>query len=327
MMLHQLVQRFSTLTRTNRIPWSTKVAALQHFKQAFGHLNVPQSFQFGGEWPEHFQHVHLGSIVNRLRAAKREKLLTPEQEAELASMGFDMMVRISWSDKILALNTFREIFGHVNVPIAFEIPQEDARWPSKIHGMKLGNVVKSLRFRHSSLSKQRRDALDAIGFVWSSWESSWHKRFQALSTYRSIHGDLHVPSYFVVPENDELWPKDFWGMKLHVVVQNMRYRSHRLTFEQINALNEIGFVWDNVDHSFETRANAWKLYESKHGTKDVPYEFVVPSGASWPKAMWELPLGRVVRTIVDKPSRLSLDQLAYLYHLKLLARGHIDVIG
>ncbi|ETV69983.1 hypothetical protein H257_14353 [Aphanomyces astaci] len=319
-------------TAPKRLSWDTTLAALKAFSEQHGHVQVPQAFVVDADhsnvWPAETKGVKLGRIVNRLRIAWKKNALTEAQQMDLTALGFDRGVRMTWNDKLAALKRYRDLHGHTNVPTSFEVPTNDPQWPAPFAGLALGSAVKGLRFHQAALPTSRRRALDELGFVWSAWDQSWQKRVLALKTYRDLYGNLDVSPDFNVPVDDNRWPREVWGMKLHDAVRNIRSRSHRLNFEQLDELESLGFLWDKVGQTFACRADAWKVYRTVYKSKDVPAEFVVPTNHKvWPIRMWGLPLGRVVHSIRSKPSRLTLQQLAYLHNLGLLPKDLINVIG
>lgn len=44
----------------------------------------------------------------------------------------------------------------------------------------------------------------------------------AFETYKRIHGDLLVQAKYVVPVNDDAWPRETWGIKLGTYTQLVR---------------------------------------------------------------------------------------------------------
>ncbi|RLO10972.1 hypothetical protein DYB28_012318, partial [Aphanomyces astaci] len=224
-------------TAPKRLSWDTTLAALKAFSEQHGHVQVPQAFvvdsDHGNVWPAETKGVKLGRIVNRLRIAWKKNALTEAQQTDLTALGFDRGVRMTWNDKLAALKRYRDLHGHTNVPTSFEVPTNDPQWPAPFAGLALGSAVKGLRFHQAALPTSRRRALDELGFVWSAWDQSWQKRVLALKTYRDLYGNLNVSPDFIVPVDDNRWPREVWGMKLHDAVRNIRSRSHRLNFEQL----------------------------------------------------------------------------------------------
>jgi hypothetical protein len=88
-------------------------------------------------------------------------------------MGFDFSDRKSrydWESIRLALNTFKDIHGHMNVPRKYDLPRDDPRWPEQTWGIKLGNVGSVIRIR--GCYKSHHDELREMGFV---FERKWVK--------------------------------------------------------------------------------------------------------------------------------------------------------
>jgi hypothetical protein len=61
----------------------------------------------------------------------------------------------------------------------------------------------------------------------------------ALNTHKGLHGDLMVPTTFVVPLDDVAWPEPLWGMKLGILVRNIR--KNRCYMKYRPELEEMGF--------------------------------------------------------------------------------------
>ncbi|OQR84165.1 hypothetical protein ACHHYP_13794 [Achlya hypogyna] len=302
--------------RPQRKVWATTVLALERFKELHGNLQVPQAFKIepGANWPEDTWDLALGRVVNNLRTQWKQNVLSSTQKHDLERLGFPFTGRttIPWPTKLLALKTFRALHGHVNVPIAFVATGCD--WPPVLQGLKLGKIVNSLRNQLDTLPTPQKQELDALGFVWSSWERTWAAKILALETYAKIHGDLLVPRSFVVPTDDGAWPEDTWGLKLGLAVNNIRGRPERLSLGQVEALAALDFPWDASDVPFATRIRAWTIYEALHDSSTVPEDFVVPrDDPAWPPDLWNVPLGRLLRATLARPERLTVDELLELH--------------
>jgi hypothetical protein len=85
---------------------------------------------------------------------------TPQEE-----IGFDFEARMTtheWATIRLALLTFKNLNGHLQVPSLFKVPEGDPRWPEQARGMKLGYVVSHIRLKGSY--SQHHEELRAMGF-------------------------------------------------------------------------------------------------------------------------------------------------------------------
>lgn len=67
----------------------------------------------------------------------------------------------------------------------------------------------------------------------------WERVRLALLHYKQLYGDTVVPTLYGIPEDDNHWPEDLWGMKLGTVVKEIRskgqYKDHK------EELVEMGF--------------------------------------------------------------------------------------
>jgi hypothetical protein len=62
-------------------------------------------------------------------------------------------------------------------------------------------------------------------------------------------------------------------------------------------LNELGFVWDEMERQWEVVKEALATYKRKYGDMTVKQRFVVPTGKEWPEETWGMKLGATVRDI------------------------------
>jgi hypothetical protein len=143
--------------------------------------------------------------------------------------------------------------------------------------------------------------------------------------------------YMVPPYNDDddhddtasggYYPPEWIGYDLAGTVYDMKWwlLHVRDRSERVNELNELGFVWGRLQPKWNLVVEALVHYLTLYGTIQVPYGFVVPrrhtheetnttaatttttttavTGAvaeeelEWPKAVWSLPLGKIVSRI------------------------------
>ena len=105
--------------------------------------------------------------------------------------------------------------------------------------MKLGIIGSNIR--NKGYYSTHRTELEEMGFKFDSRYSRWETVRHALSTYKSLHGDLLVPYAFVIPKSRD-WPEDLWDMKLGGIVANIRNAGCRSTHRA--ELEEMGFNFD-----------------------------------------------------------------------------------
>jgi hypothetical protein len=148
----------------------------------------------------------------------------------LDAIGFDWdykdtAVNNSWLEALEALRKFKERTGHCNVSTY----EED---------ISLGRWVVSQRVRRKKgiLSVDQIRLLDELGFVWDfqaqKAQETWMKWYLELENYVREQGDSQVPRTYA---NTKLAS---W-----VWIQRAQRKKGIWTNDQIQLLDELGFVW------------------------------------------------------------------------------------
>jgi len=141
-----------------------------------------------------------------------------------------------WTTRFLQLCDFRKRFGHCIVHHNFNENLPLARW------------VKRQRYQYkllmegkpSTMTPERIQCLENIGFTWHSQSSAWYERLEDLREFKSVHGHCNVPSTYA--ENPKLAT---W-----VRCQRRQYnllrdgRPSNITPIRIEELEALGFVWE-----------------------------------------------------------------------------------
>ena len=130
--------------------WEERFAELEVFKARYHHWNVSQ------KWPEN---QTLGTWVSNLRAARRKGRgeLSDEQIVRLDSLGFVWdFYGAEWEEKVAALEEFKAINHHCDVPQASPENRALAAWLN----------IQRINRRQNELSDDRVGRLEALGVVW-----------------------------------------------------------------------------------------------------------------------------------------------------------------
>ncbi|MDB4634110.1 Helicase associated domain protein [Rubripirellula sp.] len=90
--------------------------------------------------------------------------------------------------------------------------------------------------------------------------STWELRFEQLLAYREEYGNCFVPQ-----KNTQNTSLGKW-----VNVQRNFKKQGRLSREKVRRLEKIGFVWNSVDHAWESRFSELVAYKEKYGTCYIP---------------------------------------------------------
>ena len=233
--------------RDTDLGWEGQFAALREFRQAQGHLRVPE-----GSAGERALRAWMEAQRGRARAGD---LTRPEHE-RLSALGFDWEPRDGdwerWMDRIRA---FRRTHGHCTVP---ERERELAGWVERVRE----------QYHLGQLSAERVKLLTELGFSWQLdrevGAARWAGRLGELEEFKRQHGHCRVPNH------SKEWPA------LAVWVGNLRQERRRgkLSQARIEALDALGFDWEPGNAAGEARWEARYVqlveYQARHGHCSVP---------------------------------------------------------
>ena len=156
---------------------------------------------------------------------------------------------------------------------------------------KLGQWVGVQRLGINSISKERKQRLDLIGFVWDPYEAKWESGFTALITFKNRAGNCLVNNKHI---------EGSFRLGQWVAVQ--RSTANSMTIERKNKLNSIRFIWDPQNDKWETGFTAFVLYQQRYGNTLVPKEFIIDG----------YPLGQWVGVQRQAKAVLSIDRISRL---------------
>ncbi|RLN70756.1 hypothetical protein BBJ28_00011573 [Nothophytophthora sp. Chile5] len=335
--------------------------ALRTYIAQHGDLFVPQKFavpeqddEAAAQWPRATWGYKLGLVVAKMRKQVQQEqqrkqqwkdkknsvsysssaALPPLPEnhvAALDKLGFVWHVRdAKWYQFFLpGLRCYRELHGHADVPLAFEVPShsDDPRWPQALEGYLLGRHVYMVRSgKYATQARDCEQQLQELGFSFRMSEKAWSESiFPALKFFAAEFGHCDVQQDFVVP-SEAPWPKDSWGLKLGDTVKNIRRGAYDTqTRASRKDLDALGFVW-NARHRVEKTVRhvvlpALTTYRRLHGTQGfVPTDFVVPENdANWPALARCFKLGQWIsrvrsgQVVIPAKLRAELDEMGFVW--------------
>ena len=111
-------------------------------------------------------------------------------------------------------------------------------------------------------------------FVWDVEEHTWQQGIRKLEEYRAEQGDLLVSHSHVTAD----------GFKLGIWVNNRRNRRDILSKEKIKQLDDMEFVWDVEEHTWQQGIRKLEEYRAEQGDLLVPHSHVTSNGfklGSW----------------------------------------------
>jgi len=228
----------------NLLGWTRKYQKLKAFKKRYGNCRVPN------RWP---QDQSLASWVGRQRFSANKPDYPADRRRLLQALGFDWDPhQNNWFKHYGELVEFWKKHGHCQVPRA------------RSGGSSLQHWVHYVRSRHKLLSKEKIRLLDEMGFDWSPLktqkEMRWKKRFEALEAFVKAHGHARIPTEYKMNPSLGQW----------VLYMRMRHIQRRLSPEEVQRLNALGFVWSPHQEWWEKRLSELKDFKRKYGDFRAP---------------------------------------------------------
>ncbi len=223
-------------------PWEFWYGLLQVFKEREGHCGVPDKFIEDG--------FRLGQWTANQRAKKDQMSADRRWRLDALEFIWDQLTA-AWEEGFINLKAFKLREGHCGVPSAFA---ED--------GFRLGHWVSNQRTKKNQMSADRRQRLDAVGFVWNQLTADWEEGFSKLETYRVREGHCRVPDGFLED-----------GYKLGRWVGKQRTNKDQMLADRRQRLDALEFIWDQLTAAWEEGFNNLEAFKLREGHCGVPTAF------------------------------------------------------
>lgn len=225
--------------------WLRGYRYAQDYYKRHGHLNMLRSYKCAdgyalGVWVFNYRNAYNGN--------RSPVEITQEQIQLLEAIGMEWKPDAAWDKKYSEIKTYFDTHnGLPSVKSESEAEQKCAQW--------LQNQRKSYRLGYLTESKLKRLAEIGITEEWlAPQRTPFEKGYLIAKAHYDECGSLDVPTNFQHQSG-------FW---LGSWVDKIRKKKDELTVEQIEQLDEIGFVWEQTDN-FEERFSAAKAYYEIYG--------------------------------------------------------------
>lgn len=254
-----------------RIPFDEIYNALKAFKAEYGHCNVKVNYVT----PDG---LHLGILLKNIKAGSRKT--NDQQKAKLINLGFEFSKKTHEKTHAKVFETFyneltkyKEEYGDCLVQAKYISP----------NGYRLGTSVMNVRACRKNLSYDEQKKLENLGFVWRIRErkQSFETLYYHLEKFVQENGHCNIPIAYVTSE----------GVKVGRYVAYLRHGDYKLTDEQKEKLERIGFKWHAVDRRQINFAEIYLLlvnYKKEFGNCLVEPDYVTTDGVK---------LGEIVKKI------------------------------
>ncbi len=229
--------------------WMEKYQLAKEYYEKYKNLLIPQNYIIRDK---NNSEIKLGEWIQNQRQRKKEKTLNKKQIKLLN--GIKMVWKIKNNDKevysnwLQNYNYAKEYYKkHKNllIPQNYVVKDEDGK------NIKLGQWIRSQRYRYKNddLNSKQIKLLNKIKMVWTILENEelisdeWMENYELAKKYYEEHGNLLIPSTYVVKDEDGNDVKlGYWINTQRGVYKGKRYGS--LNESQICLLNEIDMVYN-----------------------------------------------------------------------------------
>jgi superfamily II DNA or RNA helicase len=292
----------ATLVAETTESWMFWYGLLQAFVKEHGHCRVRADYVTADGY-------RLGGWVSDQR--KRRGTISEERKARLNALSFVWEpLGNQWEEGFQNLQAFVKEHGHCSVPLRYK----------SADGYGLGEWVSTQR-RQERIPEERKQRLDALGFVWDALEDQWQTGFEHLEAFAKEHGHFNVPKKHTTA--------DGYRLGLWVVVQ--RTQESIITAERKARLDALGFIWEPLGNQWEAGFQHLEAFANKHGHCAVPRPYKSADG--YPLGTWVATQRKLEISLSDE-RRKRLNALGFIWdtstelwergfaHLKEFAERH-----
>ncbi|MBQ7467078.1 MAG: helicase associated domain-containing protein [Clostridia bacterium] len=168
----------------------------------------------------------------------------------------------NFDEIVCNLIAYKNSFGNLEVKV--EYVSDD--------GYKLGSIVQRLRSGSILISDEQRKILDDMGFIWKSSRDyfDFDRFYSELVKYKQQKGNLLIPAKYETKD----------GYKLGLRIVNLRNGKIHLKENEIDKINQLGFVWKIGKKTFDFDLFYDQLftYNQEFNTTKVPRSYVTQEG-------------------------------------------------
>ena len=184
-----------------------------------------------------------------------------DDAGESDSMAPTKTFKDKWTRRFEEYKGFVREYGH-NVP---DYRSEDPLERSV--GMWVKNQRTGYRYfnngqKYTTMTQKRIDMLEEVGFQWSVFGKRWSTRFEEVKSFKDEHGHFDVPR-----DNAHKKMRNWISLQRHnrKRLQQGKETQGRLSKQQIEKLESIGFPWAPCDDNWNQRYEELKKFRNEHG--------------------------------------------------------------
>jgi uncharacterized protein (DUF2384 family) len=205
----------------------------------------------------------LGNWQSDQRKYYKKGKLSSDRIERLEKIGFIWDILEEWFEKgFQETLLYKKSTANPNAPATYKTAE------SFLLGSWQSNQRKY--YKEKKLSSERIERLEKIGFIWKILEEQFEKGFQETLLYKERTGNSNAPQNY----------KTAAGFRLGIWQSGLRSRSkkNKLSSDQIERLENIGFIWDRFEEQFEKGFEETLLYKERTGNPNAPVSYNTADG-------------------------------------------------
>jgi len=241
--------------------WNQRFEELCQYKSDHdGATDVPIDYQTNpqlGIWVNNQRlQYKLHHENNEKRESKSISMLTQERIQKLKSIGFSFdRHEDKWNQQYKKLQEFQMMNGHCLVPDYYASDLSLGAWVANQRShykyFQAGN-------KNTFLTPERIELLNKIGFCWSRDDNNWWNMLEQLKVYHAANDSFDIPSADLEHRKVRDWIKyQRAEYRKYLTLENNKnednyiesnylVRSSSMTEARIEALENLGFVWEGI---------------------------------------------------------------------------------
>jgi len=221
--------------------WDVMYDDLINFKSTHGHLEIPKRLDVEN---------NLGYWVQTQRQMYKKGRLSKERIDKLNKIGFIWdTFEASWEEKFQELKNYIKQNNHMRFSKALV----------KESGLPNWCFDQKKKHKKGTLSQEKYDKLNSIGFVWDPWQTCYDELLQ----YKEENNDVNVPVNYRGENKLGNW----------ISSQRKAYSKGKLSPKKVKLLEDIGFIFNIVDNYWDTMYLRLADFQKRHGNCDISKEF------------------------------------------------------
>jgi hypothetical protein len=214
--------------------------------------------------------------------------ISTEKRRRLDELGFVWDAREAiWKEGYTNLVIYKDREGHCLVPLSH-----------RENEFMLGQWVDRQRQTKGTMSLERRQRLEKIGFMWKPLDASWEQGFNCLKAFQKRETHCRVPR----DHKEDNLPLGQW-------VSVQRANKEKMSLERRRRLDDIGFVWDALQSDWEEGFHNLQKYKNREGHCLVPQRH---KEDNFPLGQW-VSVQRANKEKMSLERRRRLDDIGFVW--------------